>query len=95
MDCDTREIYSTYQEGEEPIQVRKTSVFLCLLYCNDLFSPALLKVLKFSNDGKLLAIGSGNNIYIYDVTDNQRTYSRLGRCVVKRHFRFFLSMSIN
>ena len=27
MDCDTREIYGTYQEGGEPIQVKKILVF--------------------------------------------------------------------
>ncbi|XP_060877124.1 echinoderm microtubule-associated protein-like 2 isoform X1 [Metopolophium dirhodum] len=58
MNSETREIYSTHVDGNEPIQVA-----------------------KFSPDGQLLALGSRDNyIYIYQVTDGARHYTRLGRC---------------
>ncbi|XP_026809328.1 echinoderm microtubule-associated protein-like 2 isoform X3 [Rhopalosiphum maidis] len=58
MNSETREIYSTHIDGNEPIQVA-----------------------KFSPDGQLLALGSRDNyIYIYQVTDGARNYTRLGRC---------------
>lgn len=42
-----------------------------------------LKVVKFSPDGQLLALGSRDNyIYIYQVTDGAKHYTRLGRCTV-------------
>lgn len=42
-----------------------------------------LQVMRFSPDGKYLAVGSRNNmIYIYQVMDNYRKYDRIGRCVV-------------
>jgi WD40 repeat protein len=38
---------------------------------------------KFSPDGQLLALGSRDNyIYIYQVTDGAKHYTRLGRCTV-------------
>ncbi|XP_046384237.1 echinoderm microtubule-associated protein-like 2 isoform X2 [Ischnura elegans] len=40
-----------------------------------------IQVMKFSPDGSLLALGSrDNNLYIYEVTDESRKYSRVGRC---------------
>lgn len=40
--------------------------------------------MRFSPDGKHLAVGSRNNvIYIYQVMDNHRKYDRIGRCVVR------------
>lgn len=42
-----------------------------------------IQVIKFSPDGNLLAIGSRDNyIYVYQVTDDGRRYSRVGRCMV-------------
>jgi len=43
----------------------------------------LVKVVKFSPDGQLLALGSRDNyIYVYQVTDGAKHYTRLGRCTV-------------
>lgn len=34
-------------------------------------------------DGKLLALGShDNHVYIYQVSDENRKYNRIGRCMV-------------
>ncbi|KAK7582719.1 hypothetical protein V9T40_014164 [Parthenolecanium corni] len=42
-----------------------------------------IQVVKFSPDGKLLALGSRDNyIYIYHVGDDGRKYSRVGKCSV-------------
>ncbi len=41
------------------------------------------KVAKFSPDGKLLAVGSRDGIiYMYQVNDKYKKYSRMGRCMV-------------
>jgi WD domain, G-beta repeat. len=41
------------------------------------------QVVKFSPDGTLLALGSrDNNIYVYQVSEEARKYSRVGRCMV-------------
>lgn len=46
-----------------------------------------IQVVKFSPNGKLLAIGSrDNNIYIYQVVDSYRKYFRTGRCVGHSNF---------
>ncbi|XP_065208639.1 echinoderm microtubule-associated protein-like 2 isoform X2 [Planococcus citri] len=40
-----------------------------------------IQVVKFSPDGKLLALGSRDNyVYIYHVGDDARKYSRVGKC---------------
>lgn len=42
-----------------------------------------IQTIKYSPDGKILAIGSrDNNIYIYQVKDEGRKYARIGRCSV-------------
>lgn len=42
-----------------------------------------IQVIKYSPDGNLLALGSrDNNIYIYQVNDDGRRYSRIGKCTV-------------
>jgi len=45
---------------------------------------------KFSPDGSLLALGSrDNNIYVYQVSEEARKYSRVGRCMVSfSNFRY-------
>ncbi|XP_015114329.1 echinoderm microtubule-associated protein-like 2 isoform X5 [Diachasma alloeum] len=44
-----------------------------------------LQVVRFSPDGTLLALGSrDNHIYIYQVNEDARKYSRVGRCMPKR-----------
>ncbi|XP_063993575.1 echinoderm microtubule-associated protein-like 2 isoform X4 [Diachasmimorpha longicaudata] len=44
-----------------------------------------LQVVRFSPDGTLLALGSrDNHIYIYQVSEDARKYSRVGRCMPKR-----------
>ncbi|KAK0094288.1 hypothetical protein PV326_011348 [Microctonus aethiopoides] len=44
-----------------------------------------LQVASFSPDGALLAIGSrDNHIYIYQVNEDAKKYSRVGRCMPKR-----------
>lgn len=43
----------------------------------------LFQVVKFSPDGTLLALGSrDNNVYVYQVSEEARKYSRVGRCMV-------------
>lgn len=99
MGSETREIYSTHVDGNEPIQVRRahelsTDVLLkrglvspnnCTLYACGLYRVCMFKVVKFSPDGQLLALGSRDNyIYIYQVTDGAKKYTRLGRCSVSR-----------
>ena len=50
MDCDTREIYGTYQEGVgEPIQVNKIFVFLMRLLCRIIISFHHLAFKRFLN----------------------------------------------
>lgn len=71
MNSETREIYSTHIDGNEPIQVA-----------------------KFSPDGQLLALGSRDNyIYIYQVSDGARNYTRLGRCTGHSSFITHLDWS--
>ena len=42
-----------------------------------------IQVVRFSPNGKLLALGSRDNIiYMYQVSDKYRKLSRLGRCMV-------------
>lgn len=44
-----------------------------------------LQVASFSPDGALLAIGSrDNHIYIYQVNEDAKKYSRVGRCMVSK-----------
>ena len=53
-----------------------------------------IQVVRLSPNGKLLALGSRDNIiYMYQVSEKYRKFSRLGRCVVSRyinHSNFFL-----
>lgn len=42
-----------------------------------------IQVLTYSPDGNMLAVGSRDNyIYIYQVTDDGRRYSKIGKCMV-------------
>lgn len=42
-----------------------------------------ISTIEFSPDGKLLAIGShDNNIYIYQISDSQKRFAKIGRCYV-------------
>jgi WD40 repeat protein len=50
---------------------------------NEIFFFFQFKVAKFSPDGKLLAVGSRDGIiYMYQVNDKYKKYSRMGRCMV-------------
>uniref|UniRef100_A0A3Q2EID8 EMAP like 3 n=1 Tax=Cyprinodon variegatus TaxID=28743 RepID=A0A3Q2EID8_CYPVA len=52
-----------------------------------------LSVMRYSPDGRFLAVGSHDNfIYIYNVTESGRRYSRFGRCNVS-HWGGCLVMS--
>lgn len=45
-------------------------------------------MLHFFSEGNFLAVGSHDNfIYIYNVTDNGRRYSRFGKCNVSPKYR--------
>merc|ERR1719206_39249 len=53
-------------------------------------------VAKFSPDGSLLALGSRDNaIYTYQVKDNYRKFSRLGRCMGHSSFVTHLDWSVD
>ena len=42
-----------------------------------------IQIVRFSPNGKLLALGSRDNIiYMYQVSEKYRKFSRLGRCMV-------------
>ncbi|KAG9338188.1 hypothetical protein JZ751_026938, partial [Albula glossodonta] len=44
-----------------------------------------LSVMRYSPDGSFLAVGSHDNfIYIYNVTENGRRYTRFGKCTVSK-----------
>ncbi|XP_049795931.1 echinoderm microtubule-associated protein-like 2 isoform X2 [Schistocerca nitens] len=71
LDVETREVLTSYTDGNEPIQV-----------------------VQFSPNGQLLALGSrDNNIYIYQVADDGRKFSRVGRCSPERRQRRTSSLS--
>lgn len=83
MDSETREIYSVHTDGSEPIQVSCNIFAKFYQFLNPLIICFFWKVVKFSPDGKLLALGSRDNyIYIYHVGDDGRKYSRVGKCSV-------------
>lgn len=53
-----------------------------------------IQVVKFSPDGTLLALGSrDNNIYVYQVSEEARKYSRVGRCMGHSSFVTHLDWS--
>lgn len=53
-----------------------------------------IQVVKFSPDGSLLALGSrDNNIYVYQVSEEARKYSRVGRCMGHSSFITHLDWS--
>ncbi|XP_075233880.1 echinoderm microtubule-associated protein-like 2 isoform X2 [Lycorma delicatula] len=55
-----------------------------------------IQVVRYSPDGRLLALGSrDNNIYIYQVNEDMRKYSRVGRCTVERKRRRSMSSLIS
>ncbi|KAG1674248.1 Echinoderm microtubule-associated protein-like 1 [Nymphon striatum] len=55
-----------------------------------------LGCIKFSPDGRLLALGShDNHIYIYQVTDEQKKYNRIGRCMGHSSFITHLDWSFD
>lgn len=42
-----------------------------------------ISIIQYSSDGSMLALGSrDNHIYIYEVADDSRRYSRIGKCMV-------------
>ncbi|XP_066947600.1 echinoderm microtubule-associated protein-like 2 isoform X37 [Macrobrachium rosenbergii] len=55
-----------------------------------------IQVLKFSPNGQYLAVGSrDNNIYIYQVSEDCRKYTRVGRCQAKvRRARYQSASSV-
>ncbi|XP_015114327.1 echinoderm microtubule-associated protein-like 2 isoform X3 [Diachasma alloeum] len=55
-----------------------------------------LQVVRFSPDGTLLALGSrDNHIYIYQVNEDARKYSRVGRCMGHSSFITHLDWSVD
>ncbi|XP_069695137.1 echinoderm microtubule-associated protein-like 2 isoform X3 [Periplaneta americana] len=55
-----------------------------------------IQVVKFSPDGNLLALGSrDNNIYVYQVSEEYRKYSRVGRCTGHSSFITHLDWSMD
>ncbi|CAB4061736.1 unnamed protein product [Lepeophtheirus salmonis] len=53
-----------------------------------------IQTVRFSPDGKLLALGSRDNvIYVYQVSDDYKKYNRLGRCMGHSHFLTHLDWS--
>lgn len=45
------------------------------------------KVVSYSPNGEMIALGSrDNNIYVYQVSENHKKFSRLGRCTVSYFF---------
>ncbi|XP_063993573.1 echinoderm microtubule-associated protein-like 2 isoform X3 [Diachasmimorpha longicaudata] len=55
-----------------------------------------LQVVRFSPDGTLLALGSrDNHIYIYQVSEDARKYSRVGRCMGHSSFITHLDWSVD
>ena len=53
-----------------------------------------IQVVRLSPNGKLLALGSRDNIiYMYQVSEKYRKFSRLGRCVVSREINQSNSVS--
>ncbi|KAB7506598.1 Echinoderm microtubule-associated protein-like 1 [Armadillidium nasatum] len=50
-----------------------------------------IQVVQFSPNGKFLALGSrDNNIYVYQVSEGCRKYSRIGRCQLLLHLSYSL-----
>lgn len=42
-----------------------------------------IQVIQYSSDGSMVALGSrDNHIYLYQVSDDGRKYSRIGKCMV-------------
>ncbi|XP_063217797.1 echinoderm microtubule-associated protein-like 2 isoform X3 [Bacillus rossius redtenbacheri] len=55
-----------------------------------------IQVVRFSPDGALLALGSrDNNIYVYQVSEEARKYSRVGRCSGHSSFITHLDWSVD
>ena len=49
-----------------------------------------IQTAKFSPNGKLLALGSRDGmIYIYQVSENSKKFTRTGRCLVRTTFLIF------
>ncbi|XP_010863875.1 echinoderm microtubule-associated protein-like 2 isoform X2 [Esox lucius] len=56
----------------------------------------IISNVKYSPDGKFLAIGSHDNfVYIYAVTENGKKYSRVGKCTGHSSFVTHLDWSVN
>ncbi|CAG7815967.1 unnamed protein product, partial [Allacma fusca] len=63
-----------------------------LSHHNDGSEP--IQVVRFSPDGKMLAVGSRDNIiYIYQVADSYHKYNRIGRCTGHSSFISHLDWS--
>lgn len=42
-----------------------------------------IQIIQYSPDGTMVALGSRDNqIYLYQVSDDSRKYSRIGKCMV-------------
>lgn len=62
------------------------------LYCLKL---NFFQVVKFSPDSHLVSLGSrDNNIYIYQVGEDMRKYSRVGRCAVSTFYMCSILTSV-
>lgn len=56
-----------------------------------------ISCIKFSPDGRFLALGShDNHVYVYQVNEEFRKYDRIGRCTGHSSFitRYFLSRNL-
>ncbi|XP_039294135.1 echinoderm microtubule-associated protein-like 2 [Nilaparvata lugens] len=66
------------------------------LYSSHTDGSEPIQVVRYSPDGRFLALGSrDNNIYVYQVGEDVRKYSRVGRCAADRKRRRSMSSLIS